>query len=58
MLTKAPRGTKDILPDKVGNWLYLENLIRKLCGQYGYREHLFLSILNYSNVVLVKLLML
>ena len=38
MLTKAPRGTKDILPDKVGNWLYLENLIRKLCGQYGYRE--------------------
>ena len=37
-MTKAPRGTKDILPDKVGNWLYLENLIRKLCGQYGYRE--------------------
>ena len=29
MLTKAPRGTKDILPDKVGNWLYLENLIIK-----------------------------
>ena len=38
MLTKAPRGTRDILPDKVGNWLYLENLIRKLCGQFGYRE--------------------
>ena len=38
MLTKAPRGTKDILPDKVGDWLYLENLIRKLCGQFGYRE--------------------
>lgn len=60
MLTKAPRGTKDILPDKVGNWLYLENLIRKLCGQYGYREIRtpILSILNYFNVVLVKLLML
>lgn len=38
MLTKAPRGTKDILPDKVGDWLYLEKLIRKLCGQFGYRE--------------------
>lgn len=38
MLTKAPRGTRDILPDKVGNWLYLENLIRKLCSQFGYRE--------------------
>lgn len=38
MLTKAPRGTKDILPDKVGDWLYLEKLIRGLCGQFGYRE--------------------
>ena len=38
MLTKAPRGTKDILPDKVGDWLYLEKLIRGLCSQFGYRE--------------------
>ena len=38
MLTNAPRGTKDILPEQVGNWLWLENKIRELCGLYGYEE--------------------
>lgn len=38
MLINAPRGTKDILPEQVGNWLWLENKIRELCKLYGYEE--------------------
>ena len=38
MLTNAPRGTKDILPDQIAGWLLLENKIRELCGLYGYEE--------------------
>ena len=38
MLTKGPRGTKDILPDSVGQWNYVEGKIRDLCRLYGYRE--------------------
>ena len=38
MLTQAPRGTKDILPDRVERWRYVEEKIRELCGRFGYRE--------------------
>ncbi|MBO6210562.1 MAG: histidine--tRNA ligase [Schwartzia sp.] len=38
MLTQAPRGTKDILPDGVERWRYVEEKIRELCGRFGYRE--------------------
>ncbi len=38
MLTNAPRGTKDILPEQVTGWLWLENKIRELCEVYGYEE--------------------
>ena len=38
MLTNAPRGTKDILPDTVGEWTYVEAKIRDLCSRYGYQE--------------------
>lgn len=38
MLTNAPRGTKDILPEQTPNWLRLENKIRELCTLYGYEE--------------------
>ncbi len=38
MLTNAPRGTKDILPDTVGDWRYIEEKIRALCKRYGYEE--------------------
>jgi len=38
MLMNAPRGTKDILPDGIGQWLYLEQKIREICGRYGYKE--------------------
>lgn len=38
MLTNAPRGTKDILPDTVGDWNYVEGEIRDLCRRFGYSE--------------------
>lgn len=38
MLTNGPRGTKDILPDTVSQWNYVENKIRGLCRLYGYKE--------------------
>lgn len=38
MLTNAPRGTKDILPEQIGNWRFVENQIRTICKNYGYEE--------------------
>ncbi|MDR0880568.1 MAG: histidine--tRNA ligase [Clostridioides sp.] len=38
MLTKAPRGTKDITPKEVYKWKFIEDKIRNLCGVYGYEE--------------------
>ncbi len=38
MLTKAPRGTRDILPGEIEKWQYIENIFKKLCRQYSYRE--------------------
>ncbi|WP_196603842.1 histidine--tRNA ligase [Pectinatus haikarae] len=38
MLTTVPRGTKDILPENVHEWQYLENKIRELCLLYGFNE--------------------
>ena len=38
MLTKAPRGTFDILPDDVYQWQYLESVIRDIARDYGYSE--------------------
>ncbi|MBR5913875.1 MAG: histidine--tRNA ligase [Selenomonadaceae bacterium] len=38
MLTNAPRGTKDILPEQIDGWQYVENEIRKICAAYGYEE--------------------
>ncbi len=38
MLTNAPRGTKDILPDKIGDWVNLEKKIRDICHRFGYEE--------------------
>ena len=38
MLTKAPRGTKDITPKESYKWNYIENRFREICGLYGYEE--------------------
>ena len=38
MLTQAPRGTRDIIPAEIYKWHYIEDMIRKLCNSFGYRE--------------------
>jgi len=38
MLTKAPKGTKDVLPSESYKWIYLENTIRDLARLFGYQE--------------------
>lgn len=38
MLTTRPRGTNDILPLETADWQYMEEIILKLCNEYGYKE--------------------
>lgn len=38
MLTKAPRGTKDITPKDAYKWNYVEKKFRDICALYGYEE--------------------
>ena len=35
---KAPKGTKDMLPQNAYKWQYVENIFRKLCSLYGCTE--------------------
>ena len=38
MLTKAPKGTKDILPMDVHKWHFVEDAFKDVCIKYGYKE--------------------
>ncbi|MBE7050520.1 MAG: histidine--tRNA ligase [Ruminococcaceae bacterium] len=38
MLTKAPKGTMDILPQNSYKWQYIEEEIRKICKEFGVKE--------------------
>lgn len=38
MLTRAPKGTNDILPSKIDYWYYTESIIKEVLQNYGYRE--------------------
>jgi len=38
MLTNAPKGTKDILPNQVYKWHYLEKAFSDICLKYGFKE--------------------
>lgn len=38
MLTKAPKGTKDILPEASPKWRYVEEKFREVCRRYGLEE--------------------
>ena len=38
MNINAPRGTKDILPEQIASWRFIENSIRDICKHYGYEE--------------------
>ncbi len=38
MLTQAPKGTRDILPEDIYQWNYVENEFSELCRKFGYNE--------------------
>jgi histidyl-tRNA synthetase len=38
MLTRAPRGTRDVLPQEVYKWHYVEDMFRGVCHHFGYSE--------------------
>ena len=38
MIIKVPKGTKDILPEDIYKWQYIEKNIREICHIYGYKE--------------------
>ena len=38
MISKAPRGTKDVVPQESYKWHYIEEKIRDLCKRFGYKE--------------------
>jgi len=38
MLTIAPRGTKDMLPEEAYKWHYIEEVFAGICERYGFRE--------------------
>ncbi len=38
LLTNAPRGTKDVLPDEVYRWQYLESVLRRCAADFGFQE--------------------
>lgn len=38
MLTQAPKGTRDILSNEVYKWQYIEQVIARICKNFGYKE--------------------
>ncbi len=38
MLIKAPKGTRDILPEEIYKWQYIQKITSKLCRNFGYKE--------------------
>ena len=38
MLTKAPKGTKDVMPDQIYKWQYVERKFKEQAEQYGFKE--------------------
>jgi len=38
MQIKAPRGTKDILPDQISVWQYVESVFQQICHNFNYKE--------------------
>ncbi|MGI6161282.1 MAG: histidine--tRNA ligase [Christensenellales bacterium] len=38
MLTKAPKGTKDVTPADSARWQHIEGVMRQVCALFGYKE--------------------
>lgn len=38
MKIQKPKGTDDILPSSIGKWYYVEDIFKKVCEDFAYRE--------------------
>ncbi|MGB5824182.1 MAG: histidine--tRNA ligase [Proteocatella sp.] len=38
MKIQKPKGTDDILPVSIGKWYYVEDMFKKVCNDFGYKE--------------------
>ena len=38
MLTMAPKGTKDMMPEEAYKWQYIEKVFANICARYGFSE--------------------
>lgn len=38
LITRAPKGTEDLLPQNSYQWQYLEQQFNKVCNNFGYKE--------------------
>ena len=38
MIVNIPKGTKDILPNDIYRWQWLEEQFRTSCSKYGFKE--------------------
>ena len=38
MIAKAPKGTKDIMPDQIYKWQYVEKKFKEQAERYGFKE--------------------
>lgn len=38
MITKIPKGTKDVLPSQIDKWHHVEGVFRDLCARYAFKE--------------------
>lgn len=38
LITRAPKGTEDLLPQDSYKWQYLENNFKEICDNFGYKE--------------------
>ena len=51
LITKAIKGTKDVLPKDVHKNQYIEATALDVASKFGYKEHLFLNIRNFFSEV-------
>ena len=49
MQIQAPKGTNDILPDKIHRWLYVERVFSEVCTLFGYKE-IRLPVFEYTEL--------
>ena len=48
LITTAPRGTQDVLPEESYKWQYIEQALTALSQKFGFHEVRTLSLIHIS----------